>query len=182
MGAPTTLVCAWAERARTRLWPYLLRALAWFRRTPAWMFAMLWFATGVLLGIWGATWVLSLPVLATPEAVPVISQRAFAMAEAASVAGPLVEREGRTVVLMWRVTNSGERGWDVPSYRFVPDRPDLPVVPLPRSVKSKETVALSLIFTLPEGEGEWRPVWHLSGPRGPIPGGELEARIELAGK
>lgn len=181
MSAQTTLVSAWAEQARTRWKPAVLRALASVRRTPIWVIALLWFTVGNWLGLWVASAVLSLPVVAGPAGALAAPQGMIATAEAASVAGPMVQREGSLVVLTWRVSNTGERDWDVPSYRFIPDRPDLPVVPLPRSVPAKETVTIVLTLTAPEGKTEWRPGWSLTGPRGPISGGELEVRISLAG-
>jgi hypothetical protein len=87
---------------------------------------------------------------------------------------------GEQVEILWLVTNIGEATWTVDRYRFI-SHDDLPVLSLPHTVEPGETAVARAVVAVPRSSRVWRPVWVLTGPDGPVPGGTLTARITVRG-
>lgn len=88
---------------------------------------------------------------------------------------------GEQVTISWTVANTGESTWTVDGYRFVPaDAESTPVLALGQTADPGEQVEVRANLTPPaDFAGTWTPSWTLTGPKGPVPGGELRAQVEV---
>ncbi|HLO02973.1 MAG TPA: hypothetical protein VK191_07695 [Symbiobacteriaceae bacterium] len=87
---------------------------------------------------------------------------------------PLPGSGGEGVLITWTAQNLGAKSWSVGTHHWEPLYPDLPPLPLPRSIPSGGAAQMAVRLEVVN-----HPVvgWRLVGLKGPVQDGQIEVTI-----
>lgn len=90
---------------------------------------------------------------------------------------PLHAAPGDDLVTTWVVSNAGALPIAVDEYRFLPADARLPAITLPRSLKAGARLMIRVEWVVPAVQMPWTARWVLTGQRGVVESGVLEAVV-----
>lgn len=145
-------------------------------RGVLWGCALTALLIGLLLGLKLLPYLLG-PYLGSADTLPAAAVPAPDRATLADLPLPLRAGPGMEVSVDWLVTNAGGHIWTPGEYRFLPRIAGLPVLPLPLTVRPGQSARVRLRLAVGPDEVGRTLHWSLAGPRGPVPGGDLELTL-----